>query len=635
MARAAKIAGWAIGILAVTIVLAAGAVYLFATSTWVRGQIEGRASTYSGRKTTIGDIAIDWGTTTHVHLADVRVANSDWGKAEYMLKVEEVDLDIRLWPLLHGDFVLPHLTLHKPEIYVERNDKGETNWDLGQSPVAATAAKTVAPKERHETPLVGQLEIDDGKVGYSDLGRKLELDGAISTATGQAGGQPEAKLELAGRLENQPLQVRFVGGSALMLRETDKPYPIDLEVTYGATRLIAKGTLNDPIQWKGADVQIELTGQNLVDIYPLLGIPGPRTSPYRISGRLDREPGIWKVTNSTWHVGDSDLAGDIAIDERQTPSHLTARLVSKHLTFADLAPLIGASPGKRGNVSRQQAETERQLEAQGELFPNVPLNVERLRAMNMDVSLEAGHVIAPSYLPVTALAFGVHVENGVAMVQPLNLVAAGGNISGSIRVDAHTDTPDVATNLLLKNLDFGAFFRGSRFFDSTKGKIQGRVSLAGTGRSLAQVMGTSSGHIDVAMEGGSVSDLMVSLAGLQIVDALVLYVAGDHRIPIRCALGRLDFNRGSVTFNRTVLDTQKSVLNVEGGVDLKSQAVNVVVNAQPKKFDLLDLHGPVTIQGKIRKPAITVKVPIPHPVIGDAKDIACEALTEQLLFGKP
>ena len=618
-----------------TIVVAVGAIYLFATSSWVRGQIEGRASTYSGRKTTIGGITIDWGATMHAHLADVRVANSDWGKAKYMLTAEEIDLDIRLWPLLHGDFVLPHLTLRKPEVYVERNDKGETNWDLGQSPVAATAAKTVAPKERHETPLVGQLEIDDGKVGYSDPKRKLELDGTISTATGQAGGQPEAKLELEGRLENQPLRAHFVGGSALMLRETDKPYPIDLELTYGATKLTAKGTLNDPIQWKGANVQIELTGQNLADIYPLLGIPGPRTSPYRITGRLDREPGVWKVTNSTWHVGDSDLAGDIAIDERPTPSHLTARLVSKHLTFADLAPLIGASPGKRGNISPQQAATEQQLEAQGELFPNVPLNVERLRAMNMDVSLEAQHVIAPAYLPVTALAFVVHVENGVAVVQPLNLAAASGNISGSIRVDAHTDTPNVATNLLLKNLDFGAFFRGSRFFDSTKGKIQGRVSLAGVGRSLAQVMGTSSGPVDLAMEGGSVSDLMVSLAGLQIVDALVLYVAGDHRIPIRCALGRLDFNRGSVTFNRTVLDTQKSVLNVEGGVELKSQAVNVVVNAQPKKFDLLDLHGPVTIQGKIRKPAITVKVPIPHPVIGDAKDIACEALAEQLLSGKP
>ena len=128
---------------------------------------------------------------------------------------------------------------------------------------------------------------------------------------------------------------------------------------------------------------------------------------------------------------------------------------------------------------------------------------------------------------------------------------------------------------------------------------------------------------------------MVSLAGLQIVDALVLYVTGDHRIPIRCALGRLAFDHGTVTFQKTVLDTQKSVLHVEGQAELKSQVVNVTVTADPKKFDLLDLHGPVTVLGKIRKPVIAVKVPIPHPVIGDAKDVACEALTEQLLSGRP
>jgi hypothetical protein len=40
-------------------------------------------------------------------------------------------------------------------------------------------------------------------------------------------------------------------------------------------------------------------------------------------------------------------------------------------------PLIGAIPGKRGNVSTQQKQTELQLEASGDLFPNIPLHVER------------------------------------------------------------------------------------------------------------------------------------------------------------------------------------------------------------------------------------------------------------------
>ena len=70
-----------------------------------------------------------------------------------------------------------------------------------------------------------------------------------------------------------------------------------------------------------------------------------------------------------WHAGDSDLSGDVAIDQRSKPSRLTAHLFSQHLAFADLAPLVGATPGKTGNVSRQQAQTEASLRGAGRAVP--------------------------------------------------------------------------------------------------------------------------------------------------------------------------------------------------------------------------------------------------------------------------
>ena len=180
------------------------------------------------------------------------------------------------------------------------------------------------------------------------------------------------------------------------------------------------------------------------------------------------------------------------------------------------------------------------------------------------------------------------------------------------------------------------FFRNSRYFDTTKGKIQSQVSLVGAGKSLAQVMSVADGHVDVALNGGSVSSLMVSLAGLQLFDALILYVTGDNRIPILCALGRLNFQHGTVVFDRTLLDTQKSILHVTGQVGLQSQVVNVQVKADPKSFDLLDLHGPVFVQGKIRSPQISIgrAIPIPTPVFGDAKNVACDATARQLFSGQ-
>jgi uncharacterized protein involved in outer membrane biogenesis len=635
--RIAKILGGVLGVFVILIGLAVAGGYFFLTSADFRSRIESEASALSGRKTKIGKISIDWGATTQVRLSGIELANADWGKAPHMATADDIDFTIELWPLLKGNIVLPTLTLHKPEVTVEVGDKEQLNWSLGESPVTAEAAKAVAPKNRFQTPLIGKLEITQGKLVYQDTKRKLALDGTISTATGKAGDQPQAEFELKGKLENQPLSVKFVGGSIIALRDGKDPYPIDINISYGGTKLSAKGTVQDPFQWTGANVDLTLSGPNLSEIYPLLGIPGPPTPPYRISGKLEREPGKWKFVKTAWRVGDSDLSGDVIIDETQKPEFLTARLFSNNLAFKDLAPLVGAPPGKTGTVNAQQAATQQQLEASGDLFPNVPLHVERLRAMNMDVSLDAKRVVAPDYLPVQALAFRVLINKGVATVKPLTLsLVSGGTISGEMSIDAQTDDPKVRANLKGTNIELGAFFRGSKYFDTTKGLIQGQVNLAGHGNSLAKVMGGADGHVEMALGGGTVSSLMVSLAGLQLFDALILYVTGDNRIPIQCALGRLNFQHGTVIFEKTLLDTQKSVLDVKGTVALQSQIVNMELKAHPKSFDLLDLHGPVSIAGKLRSPNVGLgrSLPIPTPVFGSTGNVDCAGLTAQLFSGK-
>jgi uncharacterized protein involved in outer membrane biogenesis len=633
MKRFAKILGWTLGVLAVLVGVAIGGGYLYLTSTDFRSIVESEASSFSGRKTRIAKVSIDWSTVPHVHLSGVQVANADWAKSDSMLKADEVDFTIRLWPLLKGDIVLPRLTLQKPEVIVEKGGPhDELNWSFGESS-GGTAAEAVKPKNRFQTPLIGRLEVSEGRITYQDPKRKLSLDGTISTAMGKAGRQPQAELKLEGKLEGQPLTVNFTGGSAIMLRDTKEPYPIDLEVAFGATKLTAKGQVQDPFQWAHPDVDLTLSGPNLDQIYPLLGIPGPPTGPYRISGKLERDPGVWKFVQTKWRVGDSDLSGDIAVDERKKPEVLTAKLVSSNLAFKDLAPLVGAAPSS-GTMNRQQAQTQQQLRARGELFPNVPLHVEKLRAMNMDVTLDARKVVAPDYLPVQALSFRVLINNGVAKMTPIKLALIGsGSITGELGLDARTDTPKVHANLTGTGIELKTFFRNSRFFDTTQGGVQGRVNLVGTGRSLAHVMGTATGDVELALGGGSVSSLMVSAAGLQLFDALILYVTGDKRIPILCAAGRMNFQNGTVTFDRTLLDTQKSILYVNGTVGLQNQAVHVEVKAEPKSFDLLDLHGPVAVTGKIRDPQISLRrvFPIPTPTIGTAKAVNCPALTQQLL----
>src|SRR4051812_38624346 len=156
MRRALKIIGWAVGAIVLLVGLAGVAAYVFVTSDYIRAQIEDRAATVSGRKTKIARITIDWGWTSRVHLEDIEVANADWGKADQMFKARQIEFDVRLWPLLHGDSILPRLIVIKPEIYLERNAQGELNWNAQRSPVASGTARQIQPEHRPQTPLIGQ-----------------------------------------------------------------------------------------------------------------------------------------------------------------------------------------------------------------------------------------------------------------------------------------------------------------------------------------------------------------------------------------------------------------------------------------------------------------------------------------------
>ena len=73
-----------------------------------------------------------------------------------------------------------------------------------------------------------------------------------------------------------------------------------------------------------------------------------------------------------------------------------------------------------------------------------------------------------------------------------------------------------------------------------------------------------------------------------------------------------------MVFDKTLMDTQKSVLHFDGEAVLKTQELRSKITADTKQFDLLDLHSPVLIEGKIRSPSISLgrKIPIPTPDFG-------------------
>lgn len=211
---------WVLGILGVLVV---GAVVAFFVVDW-EGRGEELLSGALGREVQLGSLDIDLGWTTTIRVTDMAVANADWGKAEKLLTLDEGEVAIKIWPLITGRTEVPRIMLREPHIALEKNAEGKVNWDLGAG--AEAAGEAAQPDERTEFPVIGNFTIEDGRLGYRDEQRKLDLDGKIATGKADADGEDTVDVTLKGKLEGRPLEIDFTGGSFLVLRETERPYQI-------------------------------------------------------------------------------------------------------------------------------------------------------------------------------------------------------------------------------------------------------------------------------------------------------------------------------------------------------------------------------------------------------------------------
>ena len=616
----------------VLIVATATAIVIYVGSAGFRGEVENRAGVALGREIKIGELTIHWSWVPTVQLRQV-VLGAGAKDAPPLLQADGIQFELRLFPLLHGEVVLPDLRLEQPKLALARDEKGVPNWSFAKNPAVAAAAQVAAPEERTEAPVIGQLVIKDGHFTYEDKSRDLQLEGDITTATGEAEKVQDIRFEAKGKLQGRPLTVRFVGGSIVSLRDKDKPYPLDLTARYGETEVTVKGTVGDPFTLEAANLDLKLKGPDLSEIFPLLGVPAPPTPPYDLKGHLARDGEKWQFTDMQGRIGDSDMVGSVAIDYGRKKPLLTADLKSQNLDFDDLAPLVGAPPDTKETASAEQKKTAEQLKKQDELFPDVPLKVDLLDVMDMEVKLDAKKVTAENYLPIEALAGTVTVRGGKAVVDPLDMRVAGGSVKGSLSLDSKQKPSVAAADVKMRDVDLKAFFQKSRYFDTTDGKMGADVDIKGQGNSLAEVMGTADGKTFWSMKGGSMSGLLIEAAGLDIAEALLLYVTEDARVPIRCAAGHIDLTNGDAKFDRLIMDTTDSVLYFHGQSNLRSQNMKMDIYADPKDFSILEIHAPVHLEGKIRDPNISIGkgVPIPFIELGDAQDIRCDLLLKGVL----
>ena len=557
-----------------------------------KGYVERRVGAATGRAFHIdGDLHVRLSMHPLVTANGLRLGNIAGAAEPIMATAQRLQMRVDLWPLLHGETILPELRLVRPTLLLEKDANGNNNWTF---PSSGTH------------PTIQQFQIDQGVLTYREPSRRTLLVIAVNSD------KPDAASRLApvllqgkGTYRNNPFALQGRVDSPLTLASANAPYRIDLGASAGPTRAHASGALQHPLQLRGFDLDFSLAGPDLSLLYPLIGVATPETPPYRLRGRLGHVAHVWRFDRFSGMVGGSDLSGEVKVDDSGKKNFLKADLVSRRLDIHDLAGFVGApshtNPAKASTV-KQQVEAAH-ANASGRLLPDHPYDLERLRGMDADVSLRAQRVIAPK-LPLDSMLAHLLIKDGVVQLDPLDFGAAGGRIQSQIRLDASRAVIATTAKIKLRKLDLGMLLPTVKLTRSGMGRINANANLKGTGNSIAKMLATSDGRVAVGMGEGQISHLLMAYAGLNIAEILKIKIAGDQNIPIRCAMGDFNAHQGIWTVNAFVFDTAHTIVRGSGNIDLREEQFDLLFKARPKERSLLSLRAPLHVRGSFQHPSV-------------------------------
>jgi AsmA family protein len=560
---------WVLGVIALALVL------VVALFDWnmLRGPAERMASRNLGRDVQIGHLDVQLrGLTPRVVLTDVTVANADWAGPEPMLRAREFSFRVRLTTLFGDRIVLPHVGLREGEARLVRDADGRANWVFRD------------PEDEQERGLdVRSLSFDNAQIAYRDALHEVEAD---IRAEPLQDGPYATRVEFVGSWrEGGPFKGTADTGSVLSLHDSAEPFPVRLTASAGKTSVQAEGEIADITKLSHIDADFAIKGPSLSDLYRTLRVALPDTPPYDLRGRLRLKGDTYTYSEFKGTIGKSDVAGEATYELREPRPMLTMELKSQRLNLADLGPVVGTDrePGER-------------------VLPRADFEAEKLTAMDADVRLSAARLQVQAKVPFEDFEVHALLNDGVLRLEPLRFGFAGGNINGTVVLDASQDPLAGKANLDLQRLQLARLMPEVDPAKLSTGSLGGQVRLTGRGSSVAALLGSANGSITAAMSGGRVSELGVWLVALHGGELIPLLFGGDRPTEIRCAAAAFDVKGGVAHVDTFVFDTDEVLIGGEGSVNLREERLDLTLHPEPKKPGILSLRGPVHITGTFSDP---------------------------------
>ena len=274
----------AIGALLIIALMAAGYVFL-ATYDYnkLKPRIARMVKDATGRELNLGgeiDLAI--GFSPSLVVEDVTFANASWGSQPQMIKVEKLQAQVRLLPLLFKDVEVKRIGLAGVDVLLETDPNGQGNWDFITGDSSAGKAGIFKPKGieiDHIRIEKFQLIFREGKTGSTKQFTLASLDVARKEA------EDELTLELKADYNGQPVKL---SGKMGLIRYilAQQHFPLELAGMFSNAKVKIAGLIDDVLNLQGIDLKAHASGSDLAALGLDKSIRLPKTSAFDVTGLL-------------------------------------------------------------------------------------------------------------------------------------------------------------------------------------------------------------------------------------------------------------------------------------------------------------------------------------------------------------
>src|ERR1700678_869051 len=552
-----------------------------------------------------------WSWDPLFSVEDLSIENPQWPGRQKILSVKRITVQLSLGRLLLGNLVLPRGELDSPVVNLERDGAGRANWSPESgSPTPANASPHL--------PAIRRLIISDGKIHMVDRVRKLRLDGTLAADEREKTKDDAAfQLRCTGSLNERPFRFHADGGPLINV-DPNEPYTFTVDAKAADISLALQASIPKPFDLAAYQAKFVLSGADLADAYYLTNLALPNSSSYRLQGTLQHHGDIFQIDDFRGTVGSSDLSGKLSVTVGKVRPKLLADLTSSRLNIADLAPAVGRGlpvkqsmtangAGRSADNTASQAQADAAAASQtGWLLPDADLQVNRVRGMDADGRVRAQSVVSAK-VPLRHLQFHSILQDGVLNLDPLSFALPEGQMAGTVRINAAPAVPVSDIDMRLQNIDLAQLKGSSAKAPPLEGTLAGRIKLHGTGGSIHKFASSADGSLSIVVPHGQIRAALAELMGINVARGLgLLLTKNQQQSELRCGVAAFQADQGHVYAKTIVMDTTNVLVTGHGGVDLRNERLDLALQGNSKKFRLLHLQSPVTVEGTLENPKVGI-----------------------------